>query len=150
MNESSLYGISPADLVAGTYELAVQEERDATVYPWNRSYLVGDNPAGVLDRDGTDIPNSALIRTAGRISQSPRKIASWRIARYHGTVIFGGYMIDHYGHFLLESLARLWFAVDNDLPIVWASGVNLQDYQKDILTRLGIDLGRMLFLKKPT
>src|SRR4051812_8531640 len=35
-------------------------------------------------------------------------------------VVFGGYLNNQYGHFLLESLARLWIAAElRDMPIVY-------------------------------
>lgn len=150
MQDDTIYGIRLADLEAGTYDLNIQEAVNVVVYPCSRTDIVRGSPAGVLYRDGSEVPDTALIRTVGRITAKPEPIAGWRQKRYAGDAIFGGYMIDQYGHFLLESLTRLWFAAETGMPIVWASGVTLNTYQKDILVRLGIHPDRMLFIRKPT
>lgn len=44
-----------------------------------------------------------------------------------GKYIFAGYLFPHYGHFMLESLANLWFFKQHpDVPIIWL-GVHRQD-----------------------
>lgn len=150
MQDDTIYGIRLADLETGIYDLNIHETRNVVVYPCSQANIVRGSPAGVLHRDGSEVPDTALIRTVGRITTMPRPIAGWRQKRYAGDAIFGGYMIDQYGHFLLESLTRLWFAAETSLPIVWASGVRLNAYQREILVRLGIHPDRMLFLKRPT
>lgn len=40
--------------------------------------------------------------------------------RLHGEYIFAGYLFPHFGHFLLESLANLWFFKQHpETPIIW-------------------------------
>ncbi|MFT3691454.1 glycosyltransferase family 61 protein [Paenirhodobacter sp.] len=59
--------------------------------------------------------------------------------------IYAGVFFHHYGHFLLESLARLWYAKSRpDLPVVWI-GVDswptppqFRSWQKSILDIIGI------------
>ncbi len=37
--------------------------------------------------------------------------------------VYAGFLFAHYGHFLLESMGRLWFdALSKDTPIVWVAG----------------------------
>lgn len=46
-----------------------------------------------------------------------------------GTHIFAGYLFPHYGHFLLESLANLWFFKKHpDVPIIWLGVHNQPDF----------------------
>jgi hypothetical protein len=64
--------------------------------------------------------------------------------------IYLGPLYFHYGHFLLESLARAWYArVRPDLPLVWAGQHNWQrqdllPWQLDILAALGVDRPRII------
>ena len=40
---------------------------------------------------------------------------SFDAAEYHDEkVVFCGYLINHWGHFLVEAVARLWYALEND------------------------------------
>jgi len=63
-----------------------------------------------------------------------------------GTVIFGGYLRTHYGHFLLETLSTVWALREHaHLPIVWIPlGGETQwlDWQLEILDILGISRKR--------
>lgn len=59
--------------------------------------------------------------------------------------IYAGVFFNHFGHFLLESLARLWYArAHPDLPIVWVgvdswtSSPALKSWQREILDILEI------------
>ncbi len=56
------------------------------------------------------------------------------------SVIFGGFLFKHYGHFLLESLARLWFAKEHpNFPVVWVGRDGLLlDFQLEIFELLGL------------
>ncbi len=40
-------------------------------------------------------------------------------------VIYGGVFNGHWGHFLTETLQRLWFAKKNPLPIIWLRGAHV-------------------------
>lgn len=126
--------------------LGVREYSGATVYPTIRVGTLPDRLLmGVFDADGTYIERSALERRSGEVgAPAPREIfpaprpASDRRAIYGGTLYF------HFGHFLLESLARLWHADDEpDTPIVWAgshswSGKDFEPWQLEILEILGV------------
>ncbi len=69
--------------------------------------------------------------------------------------IYGGILItQNIGHFILDSLPRLWFAKENPhLPIVWNNTLPndspLQDYHKEIFEILGIK-NEHIFTYKPT
>lgn len=44
-----------------------------------------------------------------------------QVPRVRQAVIYGGTLIAHYGHFLTESISRLWYAMENpSLPILYA------------------------------
>ncbi len=71
-------------------------------------------------------------------------------------VIYGGIFFMHWGHFLVETLQRLWYAKRCNLPIVWAGATgnffapkHLSSWQRDIFRLLGID-NEHIFLREPT
>ncbi len=71
-------------------------------------------------------------RTTGQILKHHKLILPGEITgdsdRLQGTYIFAGYLFPHYGHFLLESLANLWFIKENpDTPIIWLGVHNQSD-----------------------
>lgn len=59
--------------------------------------------------------------------------------------IFGGFAFDHFGHFLLESLSRVWIdqtqEVDDSVPLVWIGGrgVSITPWMNDICRQIGLD-----------
>jgi len=72
-----------------------------------------------IQSTGQDIKLHEVI-IPGKIGQTKDKLA--------GTYIFAGYLFTHFGHFLLESLANLWFIKEHpDLPIVWLGAHNQSD-----------------------
>lgn len=58
---------------------------------------------------------------------------------YH-SAIFGGVFFHHFGHFLLETLGRLWFAKKHPhIPIIFiAHNAYILDFEKEILSLLEI------------
>ena len=78
-----------------------------------------------------------------------------RVAR---EAIYAGAYYDVYGHFLLECLQRLWWAMEHpDLPIVWMAPLGadedgplqLSGWQRDMLDVVGIT-NEILILARPT
>lgn len=64
--------------------------------------------------------------------------------------IYGGYFFDHFGHFLLESLARAWVVEEvGDLPFVWAAGDPPNAWQSEVLSMLGLTMSHC-FPQRPT
>lgn len=74
--------------------------------------------------------------------------------RLTGTFIYGGVLQPHYGHLLLEGLARAWFLRRRpDLPILWhaANGKGfLLPWHREVFALLGIPEGRFRFILRPT
>lgn len=98
------------------------------------------------------IPEVHFLKYGIRTSRQAPYISDYKISKEE--VIYAGPMISRYGHFLTESLARLWFARQRpELPIVW-DWSNLKNrhflqYQSDIFAMLGIT-NTHIFLNKPT
>lgn len=66
-------------------------------------------------------------------------------------VIYAGELIDHFGHFLIVSLSRLWYAKKHPhIPIVWSKGTKYSIWQKEILNLLSIKNTPVFLDGKPT
>ena len=75
--------------------------------------------------------------------------------RSFGTAIFGGYLFDHYGHFLLEGLSRMLDerVRETDLPILVFNPTRierLKPYMAKIFAHAGIDPERIILCNVPT
>lgn len=110
--------------------------------------------AGVRRNDGKPIRDSGLIRNfrqvvaiapmASQITDDPRK------------VIYGGVYIRHFGHFLLETLCRLWCARDYpDHALAFSvtgdfdTATVLPKWQTDLIARL-CGPRQIVFVANPT
>ena len=103
--------------------LGVRVFEGAVVYPTLRA---PDRPgrlmSGVFEADGTFVEGSVLDRRSG---EQGEEIPTDRVGEVedfgHPDCIFCGVLFNHFGHFLLESSARLWYAAEHaDIPLVWA------------------------------
>jgi hypothetical protein len=120
---------------------------NAAVYP---TFLHPDHPnrsmQGVFDASGSIIPSSFLDRAAGNnlgIAADPACYPPLRPSP-HDEAIFGGVFYDHYGHFLIECLARFWYAAAHpDLPVLFlldpgAPVAELRPWAQEILDLLDL------------
>ncbi len=112
---------------------------DAVVVPT----MKGDDNrprGGAFNRQRRPIRSSLLIRHYGvaidRLPECPKPAG-----RLVGAHIFGGYRFEQFGHFLLESCGRLWFARQNPkTPIIWSlSAGRATRFQTEVLDLLGIE-----------
>ena len=63
--------------------------------------------SGVLDSNGDFVEQSISWTTSTqRVNQAPKMPDTAK--RLHGRYIFGGILYGHFGHFIVESLARIW------------------------------------------
>jgi len=102
--------------------------------------------SGIFNSDGV-IEESLLRRHYGVVVDGCTNPPSAAVkSGPSDTVIFGGYLNSHYGHFLLETLNRVWALRKHaHLPIVWIplDGVpQWLDWQLEILDLLGISRHR--------
>jgi capsular polysaccharide biosynthesis protein len=98
--------------------------------------------------NGDCIESSLLFRHFGQII-FPGKFTKPDV-ELEEPALFGGYLFDHFGHFLLESLSRLWFAKERpDLSIAWCGANQYNAWQREILELLGIR-NRPIFVAEPT
>lgn len=94
-------------------DLSVWTGKNATILPMRRipgdPYLFGRG--GVVDENGAYVPMSAI---KDRVENCyPFENPSYRDKK----VVFGGYLIHHWGHFLIEAVARMWYALQKDPSI---------------------------------
>lgn len=108
---------------------------------------------GVFDDGGRIVRGSLLFRSYGQMGFA----ADFATAAHSDAreVIFAGHLSQHFGHFLLESLSRLWHVRRHPhLPIVWAcraepAAPTLGTWQRQILDVLDVH-NEVLLLTEPT
>jgi hypothetical protein len=130
--------------------LSVRLIKNSVVYPTIR---VASHPGkllmGVYDEDDNYVDDTALNRRSGEQGAPvPRDLFPVAADSDAPEAIYAGTLYFHFGHFLLESLARAWYAHQYpDVPFVWAGahtwqGVELKPWQSEILD--------ILMIKNPT
>lgn len=96
-----------------TEDLQVWSGKNATILPMRRvpgdPYLFGRG--GVVDASGNYVELSAIKDRveSGYPFENPAYVDK--------KVVFCGYFFTHWGHFLIETVARLWYFLENDSSI---------------------------------
>lgn len=102
---------------------------------------------GGFDADGAVLPEMRL-RRFHHVSHDPVPPQD-AIETITDPCVYGGFAQAHFGHFLLEGLARLWAL--RRLPearILW-HGAPAATWQRDLLLRVGIDPARVITIDRP-
>lgn len=126
--------------------LAVRLIKNSVVYPTIR---VASHPGkllmGVYDEDDAYVEDTVLDRRSGEQGAPvPRDLFPVVTDADAPEAIYAGPLYFHFGHFLLESLARAWYAGQHpDVPFVWAGAhtwqrSELKGWQREILDILEI------------
>ena len=126
--------------------LAERLIKNSVVYPTIR---VASHPGkllmGVYDENDEYVEDTVLKRRSGEQGAPvPRELFPVVTVSDAPEAIYGGPLYFHFGHFLLESLARAWYASQHpDLPFVWAGAhtwqrSELRGWQREILDILEI------------
>lgn len=124
--------------------LSVRVIKNSVVYPTIR---VASHPGkllmGVYDGDDNYVEDTVLERRAGEQGAPiPRDLLPTITESDDSEAIYLGPLYFHFGHFLLESLARAWYAREHpEVPIAWAGshnwqGTELRPWQLEILDLL--------------
>lgn len=90
---------------------AVWRGDHATILPLRKDPKLLFGRGGVVDREGQYVPLSAIegrVQYAYHVEQPEYK---------DETVVYCGYLVDHWGHFLIEGVTRLWYFLENDPTI---------------------------------
>ena len=106
----------------------------------------GLNFMGGLDRNGRpDSYGSVLCGYA---------VPEGEIERVDEDVVFGGVLIGHFGHVILDCLGRLWHVAqhpeDTRKIVFFVSASGFKDFFYDFFDLLGIDRDRVVFVERPT
>lgn len=89
--------------------------------------------------DGECIPESLLYRHYRQIIYPGDLQDLEEYSIFEGDAIFAGYLFDHYGHFILESISRIWLAAQHPhIPILWVGAHRYKKWQQEILELLNI------------
>ncbi len=84
--------------------------RNATILPLKRDPAFGllFGKGGVVDENGNYVELSAI---PGRVQFAyPFEAAQYKDEK----VVYCGYLVNHWGHFLIEGITRLWYFMEND------------------------------------
>ncbi|MEL7257856.1 MAG: glycosyltransferase 61 family protein, partial [Pseudomonadota bacterium] len=95
-------------------EARIERVRNALVVPVQRG---GRLPNGVFRSNGTFCEHSRTLLSQSRFTDLPDRPDRRGLMRISGRHLYGGVMRDHFGHFLLESLGRLWAFDHIDDPV---------------------------------
>jgi len=143
-----------------TGPLRAEAYPDATVVPFTRFTRQSGRPAlrmGVFDARSRIVPASLLRRSFGKVGFAADLTPATQAAAREDAreVVFGGRLSRHFGHFLLESLAKAWYAGQHpELPIAWACPADRTDagytpWQASVLEVLGLT-NEPVFVDHPT
>ncbi|NBZ87415.1 glycosyltransferase family 61 protein [Stagnihabitans tardus] len=88
---------------AGGWSGSLRVVDQATIAHVNQGYLV--HPSGVFDADRVYVPQAVHWRGRALMTPPPFPEEAEPLA---GRWLWGGVLMDHFGHFIMESLGRLW------------------------------------------
>lgn len=123
-----------------TQDITVLE--DAIVVPPVEQNFV--QAAGVLHADGSYCASGALWRNGRALTTAP-EMPTGDLPRRRGTWLWGGVLWMHFGHFLVESTARLWALDHLDkeidgilyIPKRPRNGAEVLGFQRDLIAFAG-------------
>lgn len=159
-----------SDQIWGGVELreaapAVEKHYDVLFLPLNPNIWLEHDPGwGVYGADGSLIDAAAHRRGAelnlcGQSLRTEVSLADVRERVTDETLIYGGPLIPHYGHFICSSLSRLWLIARDGLAgrrIVFHATANIRQelashrYFREFLGALGLNLSNIVVLQRPT
>lgn len=130
----------------GGWSCSLRQVERAVVAHVPKGYLV--HPSGVFDAAGTYVPEAVHWRGRPLMVPPPYPDVT---APLPGRWLWGGVLMEHFGHFLTESTGRLWALQDIEAEIDgivflpergFGSGetLALKSYQRDFFDLLGIRL----------
>lgn len=130
---------------------------DVIYLPFKTGILLDNDPHwGLYKNDGSLINGAAYRRGSnldlvGQSDVLDLKHYDYDIAPFE-TMIYGGPLLSHYGHFLLSTLSRCW-AIDGSHPVLFHSTPPVQDHRARFIVELlglaGLS-GRSFSFERPT
>lgn len=136
--------------------LKIKEYENAVIVPLRQ----GKCKNGVYDSEGRYIIDSGWAPFSGMTVRdekfehedtdyciSDNEVEYWS----EETVIYGGLIFGHYGHFLMDTTRRLWLDWKNcDEKIVFIADSELPEFVKEFFDLLGIQISDDMVIKKNT
>lgn len=102
--------------------------------------------AGLL-RDAPEHPGTMSVTESYHVDEG-------ELEHMDETVIFGGVILGHFGHFMLEGMSRFWYFLqrkDLRLKIAFTTAIwNRRAWFDDFFEALGIDGDRLIYVERPT
>lgn len=89
----------------------IWQGKNATILPLRPDLTLLFGRGGVVDSNGEYVPLSG-IRDRVQFSYSYEN-AEYRDAK----VVYCGYLVNHWGHFLIEAVTRLWYFMERDASV---------------------------------
>lgn len=140
-------------------QLEVIELENGIVLPSIETERKGKYKGGVCDSDFRF--QAGFLRNGSDQTKDPLyyglnmayTVSKEKVKYCDEVVIFGGILVGHFGHFILESMGRLWYYIQNpDLPykIVFTTVLEQKEWFWDFFRLLGIDESRICFIEQPT
>lgn len=137
-------GLQPPVPEAG-WTREIDELQNAVVVPPSETGFV--QKAGVLTAQGQYQANGALWRN-GRSLTTPPDMPKGDLPLRKGTWLWGGVLWMHFGHFLVESMARLWALDHLDrkidgilfIPKRPKNGDEVAGFQSKLIEMMGVDV----------
>ena len=138
-------------------ELTITEVPAGILLPpenWNPQ--TGEFQGGVCDKDGNFV--AGLYRNKPPQGgfygiSSAYDVSEEDLAYVDKEVIFGGILIGHFGHFILECLGRLWYVLTQASPykpIVFLTELETCSWFGNFFDLLAIPQDRIILLERPT
>lgn len=153
MTDQSLNDATQPPRPEGGWSSRIRTIRGALVVPATVPDMI--QPAGIFDADGAYVHEGVLWRGRALMVEPPRPRADSHLP---GHWIWGGILLNHFGHFLTESTGRLWGCRDKADGILFISKrgeaddtgeIALQSFHRLFFDLLGIDMPIQV-LTRPT
>ena len=130
---------------AGGWSESITEIENAVAVPPDKSDFV--QPAGILGPSGQYCAQGALWRKFRPLTVQPR-MPDAKLEKLPGRWLWGGVLWAHFGHFLVESTARLWALNSLHKPIDGIlfipkrprTGEDLRGFQREFIDLMSPDI----------
>lgn len=130
--------------------LEIAEEDNAVVLPYRE--IKGEKCAGVINFEGQYIELSRFDALSPVDSWGGSYDFAEIPETVRETVMYFGRFWNHWGHFLMDMVSRLWYVVEvnPDIKIVYDSKVDISGVCLEFLKLLGISEDRLIRIDVPT
>lgn len=130
---------------------------DVIMFPesyFHSSGIRANKAVGLYSSAGDLIPSSCLHRNQENLTQLPGYIANIDKLvnnNVNGTYLYGGFLANHYGHVLTESVSRLWLYNRKSAlnGILFCGAKQIGNAARSIFAELRVEVSKLIFPKEP-